>query len=196
MMQIPVTGCTVKAINVLWEARMVSRRQGTNHSNPLPKLEAPTLEAEVVSEPVAQDHSELTTKIEELQHALEGSQQKERILQEMVDQLQLQLDEQQEVIQKLQTSVEKANHLQTELEQAQKTALKLAETNQKLIEESNARTQAEAAEKTQSSQLAQAQERDLRSQQEVMRQRQAARLSHPVFPDNPMPSELDIGWAD
>jgi chromosome segregation ATPase len=175
---------------------MASRRQGTNHPNPLPKLESPVLEAEVVSEPVTQDDSELMTKVEELKHALESSQQKERILQEMVDQLQLQLDEQQEVIQKLKASVEKTNHLQIELEQAQKTALKLAETNQKLIEESSAKKQSEAEANSQSSQLAQAQDRDLRSQQEVMRQRQAARLSHPVFPDDPTPAELDIGWAD
>lgn len=183
---------------------MATRKQSSNSAQPKPQ--PPVIEAEVVAESHLDEYSELVTQINELRHTLEKSQRKENTLQETVDYLQEQLDDQKALIQKLQTSIEKTNQIHTELEQAQKMALKLAEANQELIAENHELKQSQSLAEHHSSeqngqqnalQLAELPKPDLRSQQEVLRQRQAARLSHPVFPNRPdQSSEPDVGWVD
>jgi peptidoglycan hydrolase CwlO-like protein len=126
---------------------------------------------------------------------LEKGQRKENLLQMQIDQLQARLDDQQDLIGKLQSSMEKTNHLHAELEQAQKMALKLAEANQALIAENQSLKQPPEPPPS-ALQLSEPPRPDLRNQQEVLRQRQAARLSHPVFPNRPQASEPDVGWVD
>ncbi|KAM3091655.1 hypothetical protein ACKFKG_24900 [Phormidesmis sp. 146-35] len=175
--------------------------------------DAPTEEAAPVpSEPA---HSELESKLEskvtDLKNSLEASHQKEQSLQQKIDELQSQLDEQKSLAKSLQTSLEKASKIQAELEQAQKAALQLAESNQKLIDENKAlkAAHAEAESSKKASQLTlQPPEAKKASQLSVpaemsehdrfLRQ-QAANLAHPVFPNDPAPSRLseqDIGWFD
>ena len=73
-----------------------------------------------------------------LRESLEQSNQKEQLLQKSVEDLRSQLDEQKTRVQNLQTSLEKANKIQSELDQTQREALKLAESNQALIDENKA----------------------------------------------------------
>jgi translation initiation factor 2B subunit (eIF-2B alpha/beta/delta family) len=168
----------------------------------------PAIEGELI--PAEENtNAELIAKINQLKAALEKAQQKEKTLLQTLDQLQAQLDEQKTIVQRLETAVKQANQVHQELKQAQKTALRLAESNQKLIEENNALLH-EKHEKTVAAstkplaELALANEPaqtdgDLRRHQEILRQRQAARLSHPVFPNNPEPTQFedrDIGWVD
>ncbi|NJR51785.1 MAG: hypothetical protein HC780_21600 [Leptolyngbyaceae cyanobacterium CSU_1_3] len=101
----------------------------------------------------------------------------------------------------LQTSLEKASKIQAELDQAQKTALQLAESNQKLIDENKAlkQAQAQAESPKKSAQLALKPQPEESDQHDRFLRQQAASLAHPVFPNDPMPnglSEKDIGWFD
>lgn len=183
----------------------------------VPAVDVPAIEGELIQEEKNQEaNAELLTKIEELKSALEASQQKEKTLLQTVDQLQAQLHEQKAIVQRLETAVKQANQVHQELKQAQKTALRLAESNQKLIEENNALLHerhdnhekqgngaAASTEPLPGLALATPEpsqtEGDLRRHQEILRQRQAARLSHPVFPNNPEPTQFedrDIGWVD
>ncbi|MGV0024706.1 hypothetical protein [Phormidesmis priestleyi] len=171
--------------------------------------DAPTEEAAPVpSEPA---NSELESKVTDLKNSLEASHQKEQALQQKVDELQSQLDEQKSLAKTLQTSLEKATKIQAELEQAQKAALQLAESNQKLIDENKAlkaaQTQVESSKKASQLTLQPAEDKkpsqlavqpELDEHDRFIRQ-QAANHAHPVFPNDPMPSRLteqDIGWFD
>lgn len=190
----------VKAV-ILGKA-MTTRRTSTHKTPSQNGKEIPTIDVEVVDTDNTSANVELIAKVEELKAALEKSKQKEKILLQTVDDLQAQLDEQKATVQSLQAVVEKANQIHHELEQAQQTALRLAESNQSLIEENRALHQAnQPAKQTESdAELALSKpDADLRRHQEILRQRQAARLSHPVFPNNPEPTQFenqDIGWVD
>lgn len=202
---------------------MTTRRQKPqkNTDNDIPTIEVPATNVPIDGELIQEEKSneanaELITKIEELKSALEASQQKEKTLLQTVDQLQAQVHEQKAIVQRLETAVKQANQVHQELKQAQKTALRLAESNQKLIEENNALLHerhdnhekhdngvAASTEPLPGLALASPEpsktEGDLRRHQEILRQRQAARLSHPVFPNNPEPTQFedrDIGWVD
>jgi uncharacterized protein YyaL (SSP411 family) len=187
---------------------MATRRTGTHKTaSQNGGKDIPTIDVEVVDTSHDSANAELIAKIDELKAALEKSQQKEKTLMQTVDSLQDQLDEQKATIHSLQAVVEKANQIHHELEQAQQTALRLAESNQSLIEENKAlRHENQASKSTESSsELAlsapndEKPNADLRRHQEILRQRQAARLSHPVFPNPPEPTQFenqDIGWVD
>ena len=195
------------------ENAMVTRRTQTHKptsQNGSKEKEIPTIDVEVVDTNESAN-AELIAKIEDLKTALEKAQQKEKTLMQTVDHLQEQLDEQKATIHSLQSVVDKANQIHHELEQAQQTALRLAESNQSLIEENktlhhennllkNPEEHVEpSAELALSSPNEERSDGDLRRHQEILRQRQAARLSHPVFPNNPLPTQFenqDIGWVD
>jgi len=88
--------------------------------------------------------AELEATVAELKAALEqGSQlelahQHEGSLQQQVTDLQAELSEQKKLVHKLQHELEKVKPIKTELEQAKKAALQLADANSQLIEEVNA----------------------------------------------------------
>jgi uncharacterized protein YyaL (SSP411 family) len=173
---------------------MATRRTGTHKTaSQNGGKDIPTIDVEVVDTSHDSANAELIAKIDELKAALETAQQKEKTLMQTVDSLQDQL--------------EKANQIHHELEQAQQTALRLAESNQSLIEENKAlRQENQTSKSTESrSELAlsapsdEKPNADLRRHQDILRQRQAARLSHPVFPNPPEPTQFenqDIGWVD
>ncbi len=81
-----------------------------------------TIEAETV-QPENQDSEK--TEVHELKAALEQAQQTEKSLQESITQLKAQVEDHDAIV----------KHLQANVEEAQHTALKLAESNQTLIEE-------------------------------------------------------------
>ncbi len=152
-------------------------------------------------------NSALEANVMALKESLDQSTQKEQHLQKSVEDLRSQLDEQTALVKKLQTSLEKANKIQSELDQTQKAALKLAESNQALIDENKALKQeqqtlkADLASKAKSSQLTvqPSPQPAAESRQDSLRRQQAATLSHPVFPNEPMKnsfSDQDIGWFD
>ena len=154
------------------------------------------------------DNTVLEANVMALKESLDQATQKEQHLQKSVEDLRSQLDEQTALVKKLQTSLEKANKIQSELDQTQKAALKLAESNQALIDENKALKQeqqtlkAELAAKAKSAQLTvqpSPSPTAIESRQDSLRRQQAATLSHPVFPNEPMKnsfSEQDIGWFD
>ena len=143
-----------------------------------------------------------------LKESLEQSNQKEQLLQKSVEDLRSQLDEQKALVQKLQTNLDKANKIQSELDKTQKEALKLAESNQALIDENKALKQeqetlkAELVTKAKSAQLTvqpSPAQPATESRQDSLRRNQAATLARPVFPNDPMQnsfSDQDIGWFD
>lgn len=77
---------------------------------------------------------ELEDKIVELKLALEKVQNQERSLQEKVLQLQAELDQRNQFIDRLKTEIQEAD-LKGKLQKAQEAALQLSEVNSKLIEE-------------------------------------------------------------
>ena len=152
--------------------------------------------------------SALEASVMALKESLDQSTQKEQLLQKSVEDLRSQLDEQTTLVQKLQASLEKATKIQTELDKTQKEALKLAESNQALIDENNALKQAqqtlkaEIETKAKSAQLTvqpAPTKPAIESRNDSFRRQQAATLAHPVFPNAPMSngfSDQDIGWFD
>lgn len=78
--------------------------------------------------------SDLEATIAELKAALAQAQQKESTLLERVSDLQSELHEQKKLLQKLQKDKDQA-HLKSELEQAKKDSLALAESNSKLLQQ-------------------------------------------------------------
>lgn len=107
----------------------------------------PTVEVEIVPEEnqsVTSDdqtrpdsatvQAELEAKITELKTKLEESQVNERALQEKLFELQGQLDERTQFVEKLKTEIQEAD-LKGKLEKAQEAAFQLSEVNTKLIEE-------------------------------------------------------------
>lgn len=117
--------------------------------------------------------------------------------------LQAEFDQRTEQIQTLQSDQEKVKSLKTELEQAKKAALQLAEENTRLNQElTTLRTKSVP-------QAPQPQPRPPASppatttaltKKEAILQQQTKALAHPVFPTtDPLPGQLsdkDLGWVD
>jgi predicted RNase H-like nuclease (RuvC/YqgF family) len=176
---------------------------------------AETVTVEVVAEPkpdVAPKEDPaipaLETSVTALKESLDQSNQKEQHLQKSVEDLRSQLDEQTSIVQKLQVSLEKATKIQSELDKTQKEALKLAESNQALIDENKALKQAQQTLKAELETKAKSAQLTVQpapakpaaeSRDDSFRRQQAATLAHPVFPNGPMSngfSDQDIGWFD
>ncbi len=176
---------------------------------------AETVTVEVVAEPkpdVAPQEdpaiSALEASVTTLKESLDQSNQKEQHLQKSVEDLRSQLDEQTSLVQKLQASLEKATKIQSELDKTQKEALKLAESNQTLIDENKALKQAQQTLKAELETKAKSAQLTVQpapakpaaeSRDDSFRRQQAATLAHPVFPNGPMSngfSDQDIGWFD
>ncbi len=107
------------------EVTVVAKSQPASSTPAEPELETAAVPA-------------LEVNLMALKESLEQSNQKEQLLQKSVEDLRSQLAEQKTLVQKLQTDLEKANRIQLELDKTQKEALKLAESNQALIDESKA----------------------------------------------------------
>ncbi|HEY9828937.1 MAG TPA: hypothetical protein V6D26_00055 [Stenomitos sp.] len=71
----------------------------------------------------------------ELKDALETAKKREDSLQQKIVDLQFELEEQKESMQKQQKDLEKITQLSKELEKAKAAAVQLAQTNEKLIQE-------------------------------------------------------------
>jgi chromosome segregation ATPase len=78
------------------------------------------------------------TSFADLKESLEESHRKEKALQKQITELQAELHNQNESLQKLQKNLEKIADLKTEFEQAKKAAVQLAAANEKLTQEINA----------------------------------------------------------
>jgi chromosome segregation ATPase len=78
------------------------------------------------------------TSFADLKESLEESHRKEKALQKQITELQAELHNQNESLQKLQKNLEKIADLKTEFDQAKKAAVQLAEANEKLTQEINA----------------------------------------------------------
>ena len=163
----------------------------TEAESPTEATASPTLEANVIA----------------LKESLEQSNQKEQLLQKSVEELRSQLDQQKTLVQKLQVSLEKASKIQLELDQTQKEALKLAESNQALIDENKALKQEQQTLKTDLTTQAKSAQLTVQPSsakpavegKQDSRRHRAAPLSRPVFPNEPMRnsfSDQDIGWFD
>lgn len=79
----------------------------------------------------------LESTVAELKKSLEESRKQEKKLQDKIVDLQADLKEQKEIAKKLQKDLEQRANIKAELEEVKKTALQLAETNSKLIEEAD-----------------------------------------------------------
>ena len=107
------------------EATVVAESQPTSPTPAEPELETTAV-------------STLEVDLAALKESLEQSNQKEQLLQKSIEDLRSQLNEQKTLVQDLQANLEKANKIQSELDKTQKEALKLAESNQGLIDENKA----------------------------------------------------------
>ncbi|WP_009632961.1 hypothetical protein [Synechocystis sp. PCC 7509] len=75
--------------------------------------------------------TELETTIDELKKQLQAAHKTETSLQTQITELKSQLQEQKKLVKELQTQVSQGQQLKTELEEAKKTILKLAEVSSK-----------------------------------------------------------------
>ncbi len=204
------------------EGELLPEDAGSVEATDLEKDEwAETVEVEVVAEskldvapkeaPPAEENTAipaLEASVMALKESLDQSNQKEQHLQKSVEDLRSQLDEQTSLVQKLQASLEKATKIQSELDKTQKEALKLAESNQALIDENKALKEAQQILKAELETKAKSAQLTVQpapakpaaeSRDDSFRRQQAATLAHPVFPNGPMSngfSDQDIGWFD
>lgn len=143
---------------------------------------------------------------EKLQHAEEvaklRSQLKQAEQSDKIAHFQSQLDHVQQDALKLaeanQKLIEEKKQIHTELSEAQQTALHLAESNQKLVEENQTLKEQQPVAKLvpKSAPKAPPSDADLRSHQDIIKKRQAAALAHPVFPNSPTNANQDASWFD
>ena len=97
--------------------------------------ESPTKAADKVeAEPVNPNPIDFEAIIADLRANLEQSRQRESYFLQQISEMKTELSDQKKLVSKLQKDKEQS-HLKSELEQAKKTALELAEANSKLIEE-------------------------------------------------------------
>ena len=123
--------------------------------------------------------AELETAVTELQEALQVAYQKESSLQQQVANLQLEVQEQKTLVQKLQTELERANYLQAELEQAKAVILQLSEANSRTTQEAKTTKQ---------------ESKDFKSQTLSLK-KLPHHVTQPNIPAKKL-SDKDIGWFD
>ena len=154
---------------------------------------AETAKVDAVTKAAAIAAAAAAKSIAVLQTTLEQTQQREGDLKNQVTDLQAKLDEQQKLVKSLQSDLKRSDKLQKDLEEARKDALQLADANTKLAQE------IETLKKPPSQPQPTAAIAKTAAPAEQARQRQIRTLSHPVFPNEPLPgqgSTLDTGWMD
>jgi DNA repair exonuclease SbcCD ATPase subunit len=135
-------------------------------------------------------------ELDELKVALERSQARETTLKQELAALQTALDTQEALVKTLKSDLAKVDSLKTELEQAKKAALQLAEENTKLREELHSAHEPQPPADTPAPP---AEASTTLVQREVLVKRQADSLNHPIFPAGDSPGRLsdqDLGWVD
>ncbi len=157
-------------------------------------------EAQQTALRLAEQNQSLIQENTEIKTAFEQAQETEKGDEKIIKRLQTKLNEQTEISKRLQSNLEQINDLKAALEQAKQTAKNLTEANEKLTEENKALQEKPTPKPTEpKAQLSLQSNNDMRSHQEILRARQAASLSHPVFPNNPASTSFtdqDIGWVD
>jgi predicted RNase H-like nuclease (RuvC/YqgF family) len=123
--------------------------------------------------------AELETTVTELQEALQAAYQNESSLQQQVANLQLELQEQKTLVEKLQAVVEQVDQLKAELEEAKAVILQLSETNSRTTQKTIAKEQ----------EIKDSRSRTL-SLKKLPRQ-----VTQPNIPSKKL-SDRDIGWFD
>ena len=98
------------------------------------QLEATVAELRAALEK-AKQNSDQAEAFADLKDSLEESHKKESYLQQQIVDLQSELQQQKESLQKIQKDIEKSEKLKIELEQAKKAAIQLAAANEKLTQE-------------------------------------------------------------
>jgi len=143
--------------------------------------------------------SETTVNIDDLRDDLkevqEQAQQQQVVFQQQLDELQTELDKQIALNRSLKADLDKFEGLKAELEQAKKVALQLAEENTRMGQELKAlKSQPAPTAQPASTVLTKTQ-----AAKEVLHERQARALAHPIFPTELLPGQLsnqDLGWVD
>lgn len=97
------------------------------------ELEATITELQAALEEAQQKHQD--GPFAELKNDLEEAYRKEGALQQQISDLQSDLQHYKKSVHKLEKELEKTDHLKTELEQAKKAAMQLAEANEELTQE-------------------------------------------------------------
>lgn len=165
-----------------------SRKQAgasTAKSKPTEPVETPTT-------------SETGEELGQVKDALERSQQRETSLKQEVTELQNLLGKQEALVKSLKSDLAKIEGLKTELEQAKKAALQLAEENTRLRQESEDSQSQPEPEKVVAPPPSPEASSTL-TQKEMIIKRQTESLAHPVFPVGKSPgylSDQDLGWVD
>ncbi len=157
---------------------------------------------ETVEAVLVEDTQTATEKddMHQLKQELARSQQREAHLQQELTLLQTELDQREALINSLEADLEKAKSFKNELDQAKKAALKLAEENTRLNEELKSLQRQKPTVTTEAKPVVAAQSQSpIATTIDVLHERQARSLAHPVFPAGSSPgylSDQDLGWVD
>ncbi len=157
---------------------------------------------ETVEAVLVEDAQKTTEKDDthQLKQELARSHQREAHLQQELTLLQTELDQREALINSLEADLEKAKSLKNELDQAKKAALKLAEENTRLNEELKSLQGQKPPATPEVKPVVTAQSQaHITTPVDVLHERQARSLAHPVFPAGSSPgylSDQDLGWVD